>query len=115
MEKEILNVENIDAFNKIIETEDAALFYFSHEKCNVCKVLKPKLAEMLEENFPKLKMYYADTVTAPEIAGQNRVFAVPTIVVYFGGREFSRKSRSIGVSELVMELERPYQLIFDEN
>jgi thioredoxin-like negative regulator of GroEL len=61
-----------------------------------------------------MEMAYADTVKSPEIAGQNRVFAVPTIIVFMAGRESFRRSRNIGVSELAELIERHYQMMFDE-
>ena len=106
------DIKNIDEFNSILEKEDGVLIYFSHEQCNVCKVLKPKIAEMLTEDFPKMKMFYADTVKAPEIAGQNGIFTVPSIVCFFGGKETFRKSRNIGVDELGQQISRPYNMVF---
>lgn len=107
-------IHTLEEFQTLIEKEDAVLIYFSHEQCNVCKVLKPKVAHLLHDEFPKMKMVYADTEKSPEIAGQNRVFAVPTIVVFIGGREAFRRSRNIGVGELSELIERPYQMMFDE-
>ncbi len=108
----IKTVEKLEEFNHILETDDAVLFYFSHAECNVCKVLKPKVQELVQHEFPNMSMYYADTVLAPEIAGQNSVFAVPTILAFFGGREYIRKSRNIGLLELAQEIERPYEMVF---
>ena len=105
-------IETIEQYNEVIEKEDAVLFYFSHEQCNVCKVLKPKVAEMLTKEFPKAKMYYCDTKESAELAAQNSIFTVPTIVIYFGGRETTRKSRNIGINELREHIERPYGMIF---
>jgi len=48
------------------------------------------------------------------VAGQHRVFAAPTILVFFDGRETIRKSRNIGIDELRREIERPYSMIFSE-
>jgi thioredoxin-like negative regulator of GroEL len=107
-------IHTLEEFQALIEKEDATLIYFSHEQCNVCKVLKPKVAHLLHERFPKMKMVYADTVKSPEIAGQNRVFAVPTIVVFITGKESFRRSRNIGIGELAELIERPYHMIFDE-
>lgn len=106
------SIHNMKEFNSVLNNEDAALFYFSHEECNVCKVLKPKVHELLESEFPQIKMYYVNTREQAEIAGQQRIFTVPTIVVYFDGREYIRKSRNIGLSELRMELSRPYSMMF---
>lgn len=107
-------VESFDSFLKIKEKEPALLAYFSTEACNVCKVLKPKVAELIYSEFPKIKIVYIQTDKLPEIAAQNQVFAVPTILVFFEGREYIRKSRNIGISELEREIDRPYSMIFGE-
>jgi thioredoxin-like negative regulator of GroEL len=115
METYYETIDSLEQLNETIKNEDAVLVYFSHEKCNVCKVLKPKLAEMLKNKYPKIKMIYADTVKNPEIAGQNSIFAVPTIVTFMAGREYFRRSRNIGLTELSELIERPYNMIFNEN
>lgn len=112
-EKTILNIESQEKYNELLDNEDAVLIYFSHEECNVCKVLKPKIKALLEEDFPKITMAYADTVKHPKIAGQQSIFTVPTILVYFGGREYIRVSRNIGVQALAKQIERPYGMMFD--
>lgn len=108
----IETITSLDNFRSIIESEDAVLIYFSHEKCNVCKVLKPKIQKLLEDSFPKMKMFYSDTEFYPEVAAQNSIFTVPTIIIYIDGKEHTRKSRNIGINELEKELERPYNLMF---
>ncbi len=107
------NLLNIEDFKSVLEDEDGVLVYFSHEQCNVCKVLKPKIHEMLGSDFPKIKMVYADTVKVPEIAGQNSVFTVPTIICFFAGKETIRKSRNIGIEELKNMISRPYEMVFE--
>jgi len=107
-------VESFEAFLKLKEEEPALLAYFSTETCNVCKVLKPKVAELIQATFPEIKMVYIQTDKLPEVAAQNQVFAVPTLMVYFEGREYIRKSRNIGIGELEREIDRPYSMIFGE-
>lgn len=105
-------INSIEELEKATKDNAAALVYFSHEKCNVCKVLKPKIEELMQERFPEIMLFHSDTVQEPEIAAQQRAFTVPTLVVYFDGREFFRRSRNIGIEELRGEIERPYQLMF---
>ena len=105
-------IKNTEDYNRILQEDDAVLFYYSHEACNVCKVLKPKIAKAINKHFPKIKLAYADTRLQPEIAGQNSVFTVPTLTVIFGGKEYIRKSRNISINELSQEIKRTYEMMF---
>lgn len=105
-------IKSLEEFNQVLEDNDAVLGYFSNETCNVCKVLKPQIYEMIQKNYPKIKSVYIDISEIPEISAQNSVFTIPTIVVYLAGKETFRKSRHIGVDELKNLIERPYGIMF---
>lgn len=109
MFKEITNFEE---FQELKTKEEAVLAYFSTEACNVCKVLKPKVSELVLHEFPKIKLAYIPSDKLPDVAAQHRVFAAPTILVFFDGREYIRKSRNIGIGELEKEIRRPYSMLF---
>lgn len=106
-------INNSNEFKNFIKTNKALLIYFSHDKCNVCKVLQPKIAKLINDCFPNIKLYYSDTEKTPEIAAQNQIFTVPTLILYFDGKEYLRKSRNIGIDELYKQIKRPYELMFD--
>ncbi len=105
-------IVSFEHFLKIKKEEPAVLAYFSTDTCNVCKVLKPKVAQLIQSRFPKIKPVYVKSDELPEVAAQHQVFTAPTILVYFEGREHIRKSRNIGIDELHNEILRPYSLIF---
>lgn len=98
--------------NELTSSSDAILLYFSHEQCNVCKVLLPKIKELVSNNFPKLELKYINTVEQAEIAAHFQVFTVPTVLIFFEGKEYYRFSRNIGLSQLEEAINRPYQLLF---
>ncbi len=104
-------LNNFSEFETKIQENDFSLVYFSHEQCNVCKVLKPKIAEMIKSEFPKVELLYSDTKKDPETAGQNGIFTVPTVLIFIEGQESIRKSRNIGINELHELLERPYRIM----
>lgn len=104
-------INNIEEFNTIVEDEPAVLAYFSHDACNVCKILKPKLNGMTNESFPKMQQIYINTERSPEIAGKCNIFTVPVVIVYFAGKESFRKSRNFGIGEIQEAIERPYSII----
>ncbi len=106
------DIKSLEEFNQVLEDNDAVLGYFSNETCNVCKILKPQIYEMVQENYPKMKSIYIDISEIPEISAQNSIFTIPTIVIYLAGKETFRKSRHIGVEELKNLIERPYKIMF---
>ena len=112
MEASEITIFSIDEFNEFISKNGGAVTYFSTPQCNVCKVLKPKLKELLAEHFPEMKFAYVNTVEAQEMAAQNQVFTVPTILFHLDGKEFIRKSRIVNLNVLAEELERPYNMMF---
>lgn len=104
-------LQSLEALHSALQEHDGVLLYFSTPQCNVCKVLHPKLSELFEQHYPEIARYYIDTTTAPEIAGQYSIFAVPTILLFLDGREFVRKSRNFSPMELIEEIRRPWEIM----
>ena len=90
----------------------AVILYFTTPGCNVCKVLRPKVRELVEGNFPRMALHFIDISIERKTAAHFQVFTVPVILVYFEGREYIRKSRIISLVELEKEISRPYHLLF---
>lgn len=104
--------KSLDDFLEITRLNTAVCFYLSTPECNVCKVLKPKVIEMIKLDFPEMNFYYVDLNEAKEISGQLSVFSVPTILVYFEGKEIIRASRNMHLEELREQINRYYRMIF---
>jgi len=109
---EFKSIYSLGDLENEITQKPAAAFYFSAPHCNVCKVLKPKLQLMLEERYPAFSLFYIDIEKSPLIAGQMRIFSIPTLLIFFDGKEFYRISRNISLEELSKSIERPYSLMF---
>ena len=107
-------IYNIQELQNKIDSEKGVLLYFSSDSCSVCKVLKPKVAELLHEKFPLMQSLYVDTEKSPVISGQFRVFTIPTILIFFEGKEQVRYSRNISMHQLEASLGRPYELVFED-
>ena len=113
--KEIMNntpIKNLSEFQNISIRYKSVCLYLSTPECSVCKVLKPKVIEMLKDYFPQIHFCYVDLNEAKEISGQLSVFSVPTILVYFEGKETIRTSRNVHLEELREQIERYYKMIF---
>jgi len=110
-----MNIESPTSFENFLEitkSNKAVCFYLSTRECNVCKVLKPKVIEMIESDFTEINFCYVDLNEAKEISGQLSVFSVPTILVYFESKETIRVSRNVHLEELRDQIERYYKMIF---
>jgi thioredoxin-like negative regulator of GroEL len=106
-------LNSLSDLNDLARKNPAVCFYLSTPECNVCKVLKPKVIEMIEKDFPQIKFFYVNLKEAKEISGQLSVFSVPTILIYFDGKETIRVSRNIHLEELREQIERYYKMIFN--
>ncbi|HKK64181.1 MAG TPA: thioredoxin family protein [Bacteroidales bacterium] len=109
------NIYSIEDLNEIILNEAIVVLYFSNEACNVCKILKPKINSLLEEKYSNVTMVYIDTEKSPAIAGQFRVFTIPTIDIYVEGKEHVRYSRNVIMHEFERAIEKPYKALFPED
>jgi len=105
--------KNFDEFITLIKSNDAVCFYLSIDECNVCKVLKPKLIDLITQEYPNIKFSYVDLNKSKEISGQLSVFSVPTILFFFDGKEVIRESRNINLEELRFKIERFYKFKFE--
>ncbi len=107
----MIEISTNDELQKAINAEIGSLLYFSTPTCNVCKALKPKIVKLFEEKFPKIKLYFIDASISRDIAASLNVFSVPTIIVYFEGKEFTRESRNISIDLFEQKIDRIYKLL----
>lgn len=88
-----------DQFKSLFENQTEALvLYFTTTTCNVCKSVFPKLEELMQGyTNPTIKI---DAEMFPDIAGQHLIFTVPTILIFFEGKEVLRESRFIDFAKI---------------
>ena len=82
------------------------LIFFTSNTCGVCKVLKPKLLEAVQANFPKVGIRLVDVEEEEEFTGQSMVFTLPVVIIKVDGREMYRFTRSFSVYEVLEKLKR---------
>ena len=107
-------LENIESVIHAIEKETAVLLYLYSDRCSPCVSLRPKVMELIREAFPKVSLYFINSEKHPEIAAAYNSFSNPTLILFFDGREYRRMSKYISIPQLAGEIERPYQMIFEE-
>jgi thioredoxin-like negative regulator of GroEL len=96
-----------------VNKHDAILLYLFNHKCEVCNSLFPKVKELVERKFPKVKMVILDAEENRALAAQIRMLSVPGIIFYLDGKEQFRANGLIQMSELDRKIERPYKMMFD--
>lgn len=90
----------------------ALAVWFTGPDCRVCKDLKPKLADIFYRHFPLIDLAEVDCMGLPAVAAQHQVFSVPTLLLFFEGRETLRLVRNFSLQDLRNRLQRSYDLFF---
>jgi thioredoxin-like negative regulator of GroEL len=96
-----------------IQDKEAILVYFQNDNCPPCMSLRPKVQTMIEQDFPKMNLTFVNSFENPELTAQFSVFAHPTLLIFFDGKEYFRASKYVSTQELSQKIERPYQMIFE--
>lgn len=107
-----MKMEGLNELKHLKENRESFYIYFSAPNCGVCEALQPKIQELFQKEFPKLKVYQVDTGKQPEIAAQEGLFTNPSLLVFMDGQEVLRRSRTIGIDEISESLGRYYEMIF---
>ena len=95
----------------LLSKNNIVLLYLSHDECNVCVALKPKIQEMLKLNFPEIKFHYVNVKESPAVSSQLGVFEVPTILLFIDKKEYIRIGRNISIKILKEKIVRLLYLL----
>jgi len=106
------NIETLEELESLKQSQDALLILFGGKECNVCHSIKPKLIELMAENYPKVTLVYVDCHVVTDICSQNGVFTLPTLQVFFTGQRFIEEVRSFSLQKVMQDIERPYSMVF---
>ena len=110
LDNELITIEEIENH---IGSETAAMVYFYNDNCAPCLSLRPKVIEMVKDEFPKMKLAFVNTLKYPELPAKYSVFSNPTLVTFFEGREYKRESKYISIPQLTEAILRPYKMVFE--
>ncbi len=103
----------VDALHARIAREPALALWFGSPECSVCPVLEMRTQTLFAQQLPRLAFHSIDARQSPATAAQFGVFAVPTLIVYFDGRETLRHARNFSPAQLVEALSRAYAMRFE--
>ena len=84
---------NAEEYSEILNSSRPVVIDFHATWCGPCKVLSPILEE-LDDEIEGVEFVKLDVDQHPQIAGQNQVMGVPTVVILKDGEV---KDRFVGV------------------
>jgi len=102
-----------EELEKVIEKNIGAMVYFYSDKCAPCVSLRPKVLELVEKKFSKMKIVFVNSEKNPMMPAKYNAFTSPTLIIFFEGKEYRRESKYISIPQLAEVIERPYNMIFD--
>lgn len=111
MDKEFSQLSQLQ---EAIANDEALIAYFYSDNCAPCISLRPKVKEMIEKDYPKMKLYFIHSEKYPEMRSEFGIFSNPTLLVYFDKKEYLRKSKYVSISELKQGIQRLYEMMFSE-
>jgi thiol-disulfide isomerase/thioredoxin len=83
------NLENIEQYNTIINSEEKSIFLFSADWCPDCRVIEPFLPE-IEEKYSNCTFYYVNRDEFIDLCIELDVFGIPSFIAYEKGSEIGR-------------------------
>lgn len=109
-----MNNEISDLLELQSQTKDnqAIMIYFYNDNCAPCQSLRPKIIELINENFPLMKLVFVNSVNK-ELPASYGVYDTPTLLVFFDTKEYIRESKYVSVNQLHNSIERYYNMMFD--
>lgn len=101
-----------EEWEKYLKENEAVILYLFNNICGVCTTLQPKIEEMVQQHFPKIKMTPINAEENRELAAQLRMLSVPGIVLYMDGKEVFRSNGLISLGEFEQKVRRPYDIMY---
>ena len=111
----MVDVNTLEELEALKTSEEGLLILFGGKACNVCHSMQPKLVELMNEHYPKVKLVYVDCHVHTQIGSQNDIFSLPTLQVFFTGQRFIEEVRSFSLQKVMQDLQRPYSMVFSKD
>lgn len=107
--KEIHQLTSLDMVEAFLEQHKLSFLYVSRPECNVCHAILPKLRELLE-HYPKIQLGHINANQVEAVAARFSIFAVPTMLLMIGKKEYVRSDRFVRFDHLNQQIEQIYEI-----
>ncbi len=104
---EALELEGEAVFDSLIETARLpVLVDFWAEWCGPCKMMAPEFQKLAAKTAGRCLLAKINTEGAPALAERHQIAAIPTLVLFHGGREIARTQGAQPAAQLQHFIER---------
>jgi len=90
----------------IARTEIPVLVDFYSPTCGPCLMMGPQFQEAAKALHPRVRFAKIDTTADQGVAARFNVRAVPTLILFKGGREIARQPGALGSGDIVQWVNR---------
>lgn len=102
-------IKSEEEFKTFTLEKGIRLAYLSTNTCCACKVLKPKIEELIKK-YPNAKIIEVQAQKSVDIVAQLSMFMFPSIILYIDGKEVLREAKYISVVELEKIIDRYFNI-----
>jgi thioredoxin 1 len=103
---EIKHVKASEFNNEVLKADKPVLVDFWADWCGPCKMMAPVFHTVADELNGEVDFFSVDVDENPGLAAANKVFSVPTLILYKNGVEASRSVGAISKYDLLDFIEK---------
>lgn len=91
----------METFSDVISADRLVLVDFFATWCGPCKAMHPILEQLKQQLGDRLRIIKIDVDKNQAVAAQYQVQAVPTLMLFRGGRQLWRQSGAVPLQQLM--------------
>lgn len=91
----------METFSDVISADRLVLVDFFATWCGPCKAMHPVLKQLKQQLGDRLRIIKIDVDKNQAVAAQYQVQAVPTLMLFRGGRQLWRQSGAVPLQQLM--------------
>ena len=98
------------SFQEELEQDGILIVQFGSASCQPCTALRQRIS-LWQEAHSGVEALYVSLETYPQLAAQNGIFTVPTVLVYVNGQLTLRESGYFSLELMLRQVERYLALL----